>query len=319
MPGINKLIFRKKYFSLLIITLIASSCAQLIYLDQAQDNFNKAASLENKQALGLEQVNSEKDSRELETALNQSYLEFSPKYYYNISDKKLEKALNSSKYKNGLKKDNLLGNALALKALTEWKLEKFKEANVTAIMAQEELKSSGYEGTRDYAVMAALPGLISNDEAFLATEALFEEFAGKNFSNRSEEERKEFFTSTLLGHYKENIHSSERNGKLDQALTSLNKARTVVSPSHEVQKYLVMSQLAVIKNWNDEKTFIDTLTQNHIMFEDATSIDPLWSTWIKKEQMDYDSLKNHYLEELQQQIPNKEMKKELMEFWKSKI
>ncbi|NAS30670.1 hypothetical protein GTQ40_06780 [Flavobacteriaceae bacterium R38] len=141
-------IYRSINRILLIIFLVTLvSCKHIQLVTQAQDNFNKAANIENELALEIDYADISKFSN---ASINYEIA-------YNLSSKALKN------HKNRLKKDGLLGTAYSIKALSAWKLGEFNKADALSKEALEELSNQ----PRDIALMKAIPGLIKAEQAFL--------------------------------------------------------------------------------------------------------------------------------------------------------
>lgn len=126
---------------------------------------------------------------------------------------------------NALAQDNLLGSAYTLKALTLWRLGDYDQTLETLQAANAKpVTDSLYP--RDRAVMDAMRGLIKNDQAY------------RKMTDRGPD-------GAPTGAYGD-IHTL-----LVEALDDLNGGFTVVTDEHAIRLYIVVSQLAVLKNWSD--------------------------------------------------------------------
>lgn len=134
-----------------LLVIIPTSCKHIEYVTQAQEAFNSAAESEYDNILALREFSD--DPYELEK------INFSQSNYA-IAYNRIEKAISSSRSK--LEKDELLGTALTIQALCEWKLGKYTDAPNTANEALKYLENQ----PRDKSVMIALPGLIKADQAY---------------------------------------------------------------------------------------------------------------------------------------------------------
>ena len=140
------------YFALLLIIVVANSCANLSHvktLREVQDQFNSATVLEN-------QLKADPLSADATILLrghsNASYRLVLEDVTKLIDDKRQD-----------LQTDNLLGIAYTLKALTEWRLRDYDAAvKTTNTVINQDIQLF----PRDRAVIKALRGLIKNDQAF---------------------------------------------------------------------------------------------------------------------------------------------------------
>jgi hypothetical protein len=117
-----------------------------------------------------------------------------------------------------LQKDQLLGNALTLQALCEWRLGDFNAALSTASAAQKNAGDQLFP--RDRALLVALPGLIKTDQGYDGI------LARKPFGD---------IEALLVGP--------------KGAVVDLQAAREVADRDHPVQVYLIQAQLAAYRNF----------------------------------------------------------------------
>lgn len=129
---------------------LASGCASINHLREAQDAFNQAAASDN--ALRFDSKAS--DAAAAIIAVRSGYASAL------LSLEKLE----SSKQQAELRNNGLWGTALTLKALTQWRLGQFDKAVATADQARQNAGDQIYP--RDQAVVTALPGLVKTDQAY---------------------------------------------------------------------------------------------------------------------------------------------------------
>ncbi len=214
----------QQLFPTLLFVILFSSCATLSHIDKAQDEFNKGAEIENA------------------AFFNQSISLTSPPppadYYYKRAYAEVNQALtNEAK----LKKLDIYVNASTVKALCEWKLKKYAEARKTAKVATDYMDArniSADDAPRDFAVLHAMSALIGIEEM--------------------NELQTNFFKADSIGseagiaQYNKLIHK-EGNlaGNIEKDLEDLKSVSKQISETHEVQTYLIMSQLAALKVWDD--------------------------------------------------------------------
>jgi len=212
----------------LVLLLALSSCSHLMYLDSAQQNFNRAAALDNEMRFSP-----------------RSEVPASPSLYYSTAHAFAEKALQN---KSALKKDDVLANAYSIKALSEWKLYRYDEAKATSRLALLEYQALEEDKKlfmpRDKALMEALPSLTDLDQ-------------GKRFLYT-------FFAGTMPGyeqakdHYFSNVFhpDADKSPKLETAVSKIDMVRSQLEGNNDLALYFVSSQLAGLKTWSDALDFL---------------------------------------------------------------
>lgn len=194
----------EKFFLLLLIFVISGCVSHIQTLRDAQDEFNRAASLEN--ALKM-------DPKQGDVAtlgnINASY-RLSLKI---LSDLIVEK-------RTDLEKDNLIGIAYTLKALTEWRLGEYEAALGTIHRVKEYPANTLLP--RDMAMVEALRGLIKNDQAYA-------HMVGRDYPYED--------IKTLL---------KDSLGDMDRGLG-------IQGTGENLRLYLLMAKFSVLKNWMDLK------------------------------------------------------------------
>jgi hypothetical protein len=193
----------------LVLLFLAAGCQTVGSLREAQDTFNRAATAEN--ALRSD-LNRPLDSGGADTLIGLG----SARGGYASALLILKRITSESPDK--LRNDQLLGDALTLKALCEWRLGQFSNAVATAQSAQSAAADPLFP--RDRALLRALPGLIKTDQAYL-----------KIMDQRPLMEIEQLLISG------------------SGALADLQAAREVVDGDHPVQVFLLQSQLAVYRNF----------------------------------------------------------------------
>jgi hypothetical protein len=136
--------------SIAVLVALATGCADVNRLREAQDSFNQAAASEN--ALRF-------DTKSADATASLA----SARSGYASALLSLEK-LENSKGRTQLRNDGLWGTALTLKALTQWRLGQFDKAIATAELARQNAGDQMYP--RDLAMITALPGLVKTDQAY---------------------------------------------------------------------------------------------------------------------------------------------------------
>lgn len=224
----SKLITKILLLSLLIGL---QSCAGLGNLDKAQDVFNKGANLENKGAFNMENFNS-----------------ISPTSYYNIAYREVNEALNK---KAKLRKDSLLANAYALKALCEWKLKRYElalESAEEALDIMDGYKKAGLLLPRDEAIMDAIGGLVLSDQA--------------NDTIVSKKKLEDFNIADAEGLFTTYIFKKgDEEGGLETAMDIYDAALKNVSNVEAMKFYFLMCKLSTLKVMSDGRDFLTNAKQ----------------------------------------------------------
>jgi tetratricopeptide (TPR) repeat protein len=197
-------------FAAVAVFVIVSVSACTGYLKdyrRAQDQFNAAADADNKARLDydLKQDEQQGSSAALSGA----------RANYALAYKEISKLVDDNA--DDLKKDQLYGSALSMKALCEWRLGRFTQAVATADAAVGQLEPKA-SGSRDLAVMTALPGMIRIEEGY----------------------RQALQPGGDYDHIK---------GLFTAGLKKISEARNTVDAKHPVQLYLMSAQLAGYRNW----------------------------------------------------------------------
>ena len=259
---------------LLIGILSFQACAGLVELDRAQDIFSKGADIENRSAFDFQSFNS-----------------LSPSSYYNLAYTEVKEAL---KNEAKLRRDSVLANAYALKALCEWKLKRYSAADTSASIAIQlfdEYERAGLSMPRDKAVMVALEGLILTDKV---NDKLF----GKlNTPDADLKDAKAFYLA--------DIHDpGNEKSLMEEAMQIFDNAKGRVRASNAIQTYFLFCQLSSMKVWSDGIDYLTNIMQEDeaMPLEDKMKINEL----IEQEQDIYLRERNKYLDMLKENLPGKE-------------
>ena len=223
--------------------LVAAGCGgHAKTMRAAQSQFNEAAKLDN-------QLNVAPGSTEAATAKNKAAT------LYRSALAKFTTLIDTKRDK--MQSDQLLGTAFALKAFSEWRLENYEAAVATSDAVASD--STIVAKDRDKAMLAALRGLIKNDQAYKHMQAKSETYGA---------------VKTLLSEAQTNIRAGAQG----------------LPDDHDVRIYLVMSQLAVLKNWlelfnkpddfaTDKPTPFDFSTEQS---EWCAAAKPAWQELVKE-------------------------------------
>jgi len=138
-----------KNFTTILVFLLLTACGGFKELQNAQDHFSKAATIE------------------LQNQFDPQNITFvDPDNWYQLAYSNVKKALQNTP---SLERDSLLGMAYSLKALCEWKLQKYQLAEISRKAALNRIKTPN----RNYALMTALPDLIKIDATTTALKQTF--------------------------------------------------------------------------------------------------------------------------------------------------
>lgn len=190
-----------------------SSCAPYLNdYSSAQESFNEAASLDNN-------LKFEKDIKTFSDLLSP---ESQVRIKYLTALNEIESVIKSGEAK--LQQDGLLASAYTIKALCEWKVERYKQSETTARKGLEALSNAKAAGKpvppRDSAILMAIPGLIKADQAAKMVKAPADQ---RNYKAIEE--------------------------KANTAINDLDAALKNLPKGHPVQKYLLGSKLAILESW----------------------------------------------------------------------
>ncbi len=135
---------------LVFLTFLLGCGSHIKELRQAQDQFNLAASLDNRFRMRM----FDPEGLSLKGQAQASYL---------LTLRMLDNLLDNKRKQ--LQEDNLLGITYTLKALCQWRLRRFSEAMDTVYIALQEDNITLFP--RDRAILIALKGLIMNDQGYI--------------------------------------------------------------------------------------------------------------------------------------------------------
>ncbi|HOY18136.1 MAG TPA: hypothetical protein PLC89_12600 [Haliscomenobacter sp.] len=279
----------KNYLLTLGILVIIQGCAQLNYLDQAQNAFNQGATLESNRNFG-EQPNLEQPF----AAGSQAMSFATPDLCYQLAYAQVNKALEKE---SKLKADGVLANAQALRALSAWKLGLYQQASESALAAKIALQDSDVALPRESAMMTALEGLIQADQAYAAVQ----KFKLENQSRSTTPNASEALSmmENVKKQYEENIVNFSGTGRIEKSLAVLDQAKKEIPERADIQTYFIMSQLAALKSWLDNLDQIYSLLKT---FGFANTNNDL-KRWFDQENERYAQKRNQYMAQLAPLLP----------------
>ena len=140
------------WLSAALLCVVATGCASVNRLREAQDSFNQAAAAENAARVDAKASDTAASLTSVRSGYASALLSLS----------KLE-----PKDQQSLQQDGLWSTALSLRALCQWRLGQYDQALNSANAAHNAATNQVYP--RDQALLAALPGLIKTDQAYFKT------------------------------------------------------------------------------------------------------------------------------------------------------
>ena len=305
--------------SILIIALIfISSCQAPEAYRNALEAFSQGAQLEMKERFPTQDATSGAelpndfiffDDLYKASGTVDATMPFS-KYYA----KALAEADAALKGEKQLKKNNMLDNAYAIKALTQWRQGNYEAANQLASQAEPLLRqdNGGEDDIRDLAMMQALPGLINIEKAYAALEA-----SGKAMENLIEistlgaEERDVAYKKVKAIYETFVTDDTDGAASISRGLALIQRAIDNVEDNDAIVLYLRNAQLASMDTWGDILLNVYTTSRRLIVSQFA----PDEVKWINDERQVYDKLLADYLSNLADELPDGEDDK-LYRYWK---
>lgn len=303
-----KKLFHFNSLSLLLLFLLVNSCKAPEAYRRAATAFSQGAELEMRDRF----IDLSGDAPKGIISINDLYQappanqDRTADEYYQDAMKELGAAL---KGESQLKKIDVLDNALAIKALTQWRQGSYEDAKATALEALPLLEQdNGDENDfRDLAMMEALPGLINVDQAYNALQNTNE--LAEQLSNAVDAEEKAMLYEKIKQNFLD-FGNSEEDGasSVARALTLIQRAYDKVPDEGSLRLYLLNSQLAGLDSWGDlrAETF-KAARRSNIGTEELA--------WLDQERMKYDDMVINYLAKLEVMMPDGEESK-LYRFWK---
>ncbi len=300
----KKLILRSILF-LGIAVFLNSCCPSLPLYDKASKSFSQGAAITMKKRLESKQDSEPEKSVPAVFNLypgSAAAQGGAAALYYDRAYAEIKTALSKDAC---LKKENVYGNALTIKALTEWQLAtsdpaKYREAEQTAIQAREVLEKSAqrkYKDDRDLALMTALHGLISIDTVYQANQQLIKkmDLLRPDAANMTEQEAMDLWKE-LQQHYQQYITGEiESAYSIQFGLDQINAALPVAKNHKDVEQYLILSKLSGLRTWAGELEIINIITALAQINKTGTPV----NDWIKAEEQKFNTQKEAALKSLE--------------------
>ncbi len=299
----------KSTFLLGIAILFNACCPSLPLYDKATRSFSEGAAITMKERLA------KKDEAEPENSIpavsnlypgSAAVQGGAAALYYDKAYAQINTALAKDAC---LRKENVYGNALAIKALTEWQLgatdpEKYRMAEHTGIQAREALEKMAqrtYKDDRDLSIMTALNGLISMDTVYKATQQLISNMneLRPQAPNMTATETQALWNN-LQQHYKQFV-SGEMEGpySIQFALDQIDAALPISKNHKDVERYLILCKLAGLRTWNSELDIINVMTALANINQAGTAV----HDWIEAEMQKLQTQKKSAMKRLEQNSP----------------
>ncbi|MCR9101771.1 MAG: hypothetical protein NXI25_17575 [bacterium] len=224
----------------LTLALLLPGCA-MRQLDRAQKAFNEAATIENQQRFSP-----------------QSGVFVSPTLSYVVAYRHVSKAV---KKRGQLSRNNLEGNALALKALCEWKLNAYDVSKQSALEALQTFNRLENEKrirmSRDETLMRALPDILVLDQVRSDLFSFHKGAVG--------------FAAAKQQYQEQVYHNAEdTEAYLEEALNHLRDREPTAGISTEMETYLVLVQLAGLKTWAKGIDFLrESITEDRSLSDEG--------------------------------------------------
>lgn len=287
-------------FASLALLIALTGCAGLKDYKNAQNAFNLGANLEMKQRAKTPDADLpvSPDLEKMFPSSTEPDMSLKPDVYYQSAYEQVSKALKNS---DKLKSSDVLGEALAIKALASWKLKKYEEAREAAKASSAELETEQDAGARDKALMAAVAGLIAVDLAHDTIVKMNQLLLAKaeQPESVSPEQALALYEQSKM-HFEQFVFSRQiARNSIWQGILTIDDAKMKAEPTHEIQRYLLMAQLAGLKNWTDALNAIDTAAKRLGVKRSNNAA----KDWIEGQKTFYRTTRDGYLGKLAGLIP----------------
>ena len=185
-----------------------------------------------------------------------------------------------------LKKLEIYVNASTIKALCEWKLNNYEEAQKTAKTTTDYMESRNITAAdlpREFAVLHAMSALIGIETMNNLSKQFFSSDSVTTESGITEYER---------------LIRKEANltGNIEKDLEDLESIASQIDQDHEVQTYLIMSQLSAVKVWSDALSALRRVMKRNGTFTGNNR------DWYDGEREALDAAKDKYANDLEDRI-----------------
>lgn len=206
----------------MVLTAAGLSACEINHLREAQATFNATAQADDEMRLALASPSKDKIVSGADPTLN-----ITSGYASVIVS--LNNLAENREQSSSLKKDGLWGIALAMKGLSYWRLGKYDQVDGVYKEAMLLMKD-GTLGGRDRALIAALPGLVRNTQAYGMFSAPPPACAA---GGTCSDDQQGFIDTVCL---------------LANADDKVAQARKEANPQNPIQVYLIQTQMATVRN-----------------------------------------------------------------------
>lgn len=286
----------------LLLLLVFSGCApSILYWNQATEKFDQAAEMEMTSRFAQRMIANGSTppagavpSVDKLFSASSSVAQGSAEQLYRMADDKISKALAAPA---PLKKEEKLANALTLKALTCWKTGQAENARINAAKALQEFGSQQETSPRDQPLARAVPGLVALDLAYDTTKMLVDRLKSlaEEAPDMPEAEAKQLIADARM-HYQEYVSDADSDHSIAGAQKDLNAAMELAGENKDMQIYLLLCQLAGLKNQFDLWAQLDNFAKR----SGQKAADTELRTWLGQQEQAYLQNKNAALENLKQ-------------------
>lgn len=305
------------WMALLLVVFLAGSCAKsILYWNQAIKSFEQGAEMElqNRFAARLD-VQGDLPAEALPD-LNGLVPEVTadipaaagPEAFYQMADEKITQALAAP---GPLEKENKMGNALTIKALTSWKTGQMDAARTNAQAALEALARSGEANPRDLPLAKAIPGLVALDLAYDSTHQIVGQL--KAWSDTAPDDDRadnEARLETAVNLYREYVSEEDSEHSIAAGRAILQEAMDMAGENQEIKMYLQLSEMAGLKNRFDFWAQLNNFAKRSRL----KSGDEELKNWLDEEERTYLEAKDEALDRLKQLLDG-DVRHDAYRFW----
>ena len=235
-----------------------------------------------------------------------------PTALYQQSLDQLNRAL---KTPGPLRENDILGNALTVKALAAWKLKQYDEAESAAEQAANLFRRQEETSPRDEVLAQSIPALITLDVVYDSTQQVIDQLKSKTATASSMEESEALaLFKTYQTYYDSFIDNDGSTGRsLSSAFQVMEAAtRSANQENKDANQFVLLSQLTGLKNWYDGLFHLDNVMKlSGVKAENAAV-----KAWIGQKKSRYESLRLERMEKLGTMLADGESSP-VFSFWDS--
>lgn len=292
-----------KWMALILVVCLLSGCAKsLLYWNQARKSFGQGAEMELKsqfadrlEVQGDLPAEALPNIRQLVSAPASdpgSAPAGSPEEEYQTADEKISEALAAP---GPLIKEDKMGNALTLKALTCWKTGQVEEARTNAAAALKEMEDAGDDNPRDKALAKAVPGLVALDLAYDNTNTFVAQLKEKSEDARNAPRAEnEALVAEGRSLYKKYVSDEDSQTSIAGARVTLMEAAALAGENEDIRRFFVLCELTGLKNRFDFWAQLNNFAARSGIKADDEAL----KDWLDEEEEDYLEDKDEALDRL---------------------